>query len=357
MIAAAALAAWAVLLLAVGAPLLAGAAWPDRAPRLGMIAWLTLTASALVSVVLSGAALLVPAAQVSAGLARLLAACVVTLQADYAHPGGAVLSWAGAALAVLVTGRLAWSAAAAVLARVRIGRGHSRRLLAVGRADRRLGAIVVDHHAPAAYCLPGPRRPVVLTSAALTALDSHQLAAVLAHEKAHQDGHHHLLVALAAIPAAAFPPVTAFRLARDEVGRLAELAADDHAALASPRLAVAEALLTLASAPAGLASLGASGVGDVAGAVLTLGPSRGAALGAGGATAARIHRMIAAPDPLGRTAVAAWTAAVTVLVALPLLALAAPAIAARAQDGFPPPPPPYPSAVAYSHADHWLRNC
>jgi Zn-dependent protease with chaperone function len=307
MIAAAALLGWAVLLLAGGAPALARAAWPDRAPRLAIIAWLALAGSASASVVLGGAALVVPAAQVSDGLARLLAACAMELQADYAHPGGAVLTVAGAALAAAVTARLAWCTAAELLARGRAGRSHSRSLRLVGRADQRLGAIVVDHHSPAVYCLPGPRRPVVLTTAAVQALDSTQLAAVLAHEKAHQSGHHHLLVVLAAIPAAAFPPVQAFQLARDQVARLAELAADDNAAVASPRLAVAGALLALAAAPVGAA-----------------------ALGAGGATAARIHRMIAAPNPLTRAAVATWTLAVAALIALPLLLLASPAIAALA---------------------------
>jgi Zn-dependent protease with chaperone function len=190
-IAAAGLAAWAALLLAAGAPALARAPWPDRAPRLAIIAWLALAGSAVASVALGGAALLVPAARVSADLARLLAACVILLRADYAHPGGAVLTWAGAAIAAAVTGRLAWCGAAALLAEATAGHRHRHRLRLVGRPDRRLGAIVVDHHAPAAYCLPGPRRPVVLTTAAVEALDSTQLAAVLAHEKAHQAGHHH----------------------------------------------------------------------------------------------------------------------------------------------------------------------
>jgi hypothetical protein len=270
-IAAAGLAAWAALLLAAGAPALARAPWPDRAPRLAIIAWLALAGSAVASVALGGAALLVPAARVSADLARLLAACVILLRADYAHPGGAVLTWAGAAIAAAVTGRLAWCGAAALLAEATAGHRHRHRLRLVGRPDRRLGAIVVDHHAPAAYCLPGPRRP-------------------------------------AGIPAAAFGPVPAFRLARDQVARLAELAADDDAAAASPRLALAEALLTLAAAPAGAA-----------------------ALGAGGATAARIHRMIAAPDPLSRTAVTVWTLAVAALVALPFIAAASPALLAMVE--------------------------
>jgi Zn-dependent protease with chaperone function len=230
---------------------------------------------------------------------------------------------------------MAWSTAATLLARATAGRSHHRGLRLVGRPDPRLGAIVVDHHAPAAYCLPGPRRPVVLTTAAVKVLDRSQLAAVLAHEKAHQDGHHHLLVAAAAAPAAAFPLVPAFRLGRDQVARLAELAADDNAAAASPRLAVAGALLALAAPPAGRSprysmtqdtvTQDTMAQDTMARDTMTLNT---AALGAGGATAARIHRMIAAPNPLSRAAVATWTLAVTALIALPLLLLASPVLIA-----------------------------
>jgi hypothetical protein len=85
--------------------------------------------------------------------------------------------------------------------------------------------------------------------------------------------------------------------------RLAELAADDAAAARSPRLAVAEALLALGSAP-GVAW----------------------ALGAGGSTAAaRIRRLIAAPRPLSRSASTAGAMAVAATGLLPLILLAAPA--------------------------------
>jgi bla regulator protein blaR1 len=134
-------------------------------------------------------------------------------------------------------------AAAALLAYAGLLLAAAPRLAA--RPDPRLGALVVEHAEPAAYCLPG---------------------------------RHHLLVALAAVPGAAFGCVPAFRRARDEVARLAELAADDVATARSPRLAVAGALLALGSAPAAAS-----------------------ALGAGGSTAAaRVRRLIAAPDPLSR---------------------------------------------------------
>jgi Zn-dependent protease with chaperone function len=298
--------AYAALLLACGPRVLARASWPDRVPRLAIAAWLALAWSVVTSVVLGGVALALPAVPGSGRLARLLADCVMALRAQYAHPGGAVLAGIGAVLAVTVTARLAWCMAVTVAAGARAGRRHRRGLRLAGRADARLDAIVVDHEEPAAYCLPGARRPVVLTSGALSTLDDEQVAAVVAHERAHQAGRHHLLLWAAASLAAAFPRVPAFRIARDEVARLAELAADDAAAARWPRLAVAEALLTLGAAPAGAA-----------------------ALGAGGSTAAaRVQRLIAAPNPLSRAAAAGGALAVAAMIAFPVAALAGPAVTA-----------------------------
>lgn len=302
MIAAAALLAYVGLLLAA-APRLARASWPDRAPRLAIAAWLAAAYSAVASVALAGLALLIPAERLSGLLAWLFAACGAAADAHYARPGGPPLATAGGVLAAAVAARMAWCAATTLAATARAGRRHRLRLRLAACPDERLGAFVVDHAEPAAYCLPGPRRPVVLTTAALRLLDDTQLAAVVAHERAHQAGRHHLLVALAALPAAAFGWMPAFRSARDEVARLAELAADDSATARSPRLAVAGALLALGSAPATAPTLGAGG----------------------STAAARVRRLIAAPDPLGRAASTAGGLAVSALSAFPLVLLATPA--------------------------------
>lgn len=311
---AAALLGYAALLLAAGPALLARAAWPDRAPVLAVFAWLALAWSALVSVVLGGLALIMPAAQVSHGLARLLTACELMLRMRYAHPGGAALEWAGGTLAAGVTARVAWCAAVTFIVAARAGRRHRRRLRLAGRADTRLGAFVVEHRTPAAYSLPGVRGPIVLSTGAIRALDETQLSAVLAHERAHQTGRHHLLVRLAAVPAAAFPWVPAFGLAREEVARLTELAADDAATAGSPRLAVAEALLALGGAPAGARAARAARA-----------PSW-ALSAAGSAAAARVRRLIAAPNPLGRAASACGMTVVTALTAVPPVLLVTPAV-------------------------------
>ncbi len=312
MIVAVALLGWAALLLSAGAGALVRARWADRAPRLAVAAWLALAGSAVMSVILGGLALVLPTVRVSADLSVLLATCVMALRARYAHPGGAALAGAGAVLGLAVTGRVTWCTAAA-LARAGLARRRHRRGLALaGRHDGRLGAVLIEHHQAAAWCLPGGGRQVVLTTAAAQALDDVQLAAVLAHERAHQRGRHHLLVSLAGSLAAAFPRVPAFRHGHEQVARLVELIADDAAAASSPRLKVAEALLALAApAPA---------------------PVAAAALGAGGsAAAARIRRLIAAPAPLGRSRAAAGLVTVAALAVFPVLVLAGPAAAVSGQ--------------------------
>jgi Zn-dependent protease with chaperone function len=304
-IAAVCLLVYAWLLLTIGASRLARAGWTDRAPRLAMAAWLALNSSAIGSVILGGLALVVPTGRISYHLAGLLAACEHDVRSRYAHPGGAALAAAGAVLMFAVAARVGWCTARMLATARRNGQRHCHQLRAVGRADRRLGAVVVDYDEPAAYSLPGARQPVVLTTAAIEALDDAQLTAVLAHERAHQRGHHHLLVLVAGSMAAAFPRVLAFRHGHERVTHLVELLADDAAAKTSSRLKVAEALLAL-SAPAMTAPF---------------------ALGAGGsATGTRIRRLLRASAPLSRARVTAGMVTLAAVVTFPFLALSGPAL-------------------------------
>jgi Zn-dependent protease with chaperone function len=305
-IAALALLGYAVLLLTAGPAALARARWPEGAPRLAIAAWFVLTGSAVVSVAAGGLALMVPTMRVSADLAGLLAACVMALRAQYAHPGGAALTGAGAVLAMTVLARITWCAARALAQAAGARRRHRLRLSLVAVPDPQLGAVIVRHHEPAAYCMPGRGSRIVLTTGAIGALDEGQLRAVLAHERAHLRGRHHLLVTLAGALGEAFPRVPAFRTAREQVTRLAELRADDAASAAAHRLTAAGALLNMgAGVPA--AALGAAGTAD----------------------AARVRRLIDGPAPISRTRAVsvAFTAAAAALV--PLLLLAGPAASAR----------------------------
>jgi hypothetical protein len=299
-----ALLGYAALLLTAGPAVLARARWPDGAPRLAIAAWFALTGSAVASVAAGGLALMVPTVRVSADLASLLAACVMALRAQYAHPGGAALTGAGAVLAVAVLARVAWCTARALAQAASMRRRHRLRLTLTGRPDPRLGAFIVCHREPAAYCLPGSGSRIVVTTGAIDALDDGQLRAVLAHERAHLRGRHHLLVTIAGALSAAFPRVPAFRIAGEQVARLAELRADDAASAAAHRLAVAGALLNLgAAAPA-------------------------AALGAGTADAARVRRLIDGPAVISRTRATAVVSAAAAVALVPLLLLAGPAASA-----------------------------
>ena len=90
-------------------------------------------------------------------------------------------------------------------------------------------AFVLDATRPAVYCVPGRPATIVLTTGALAVLDPEQLTAVLAHERAHLAGRHHLLLAVTRSLAAVAPLVPLFARGTAEVARLAEMRADDAA--------------------------------------------------------------------------------------------------------------------------------
>lgn len=306
MIWAAALLAYAGLAATLGSRWLRGAEWPRRAPALGLGICLALSVSVVLSVVLAGATVAVPRSLLGDGLAELLQACVWTLRAQYGPVTGPLLGLAGVAVAMLVAARalvaLAWEWHA-----VRRQRRHHRELLRpLGRLDPRLGALVVPHRAAAAYCLPGcGRGQVVLTAGALEVLSAEQLAGVLAHERAHLRGCHHLLVTAAVALGRAFPWLPLFRRAADQVPQLVEMLADDAALDHGDRRTYAAALVALAGSAAPARTLAAGGT----------------------AALARIHRILTPGTPLRRwRRLVAWAAAVA-LVGLPVVVAVAPALA------------------------------
>ena len=230
----------------------------DRAPRLGILAWQALSLASVVAVTLAGLTLIVPTTSLGGDLASLVAACVFTLQAAYAAPTELPGVTAGALLAV---GTAVWASSWVVVELVQSRRERARTrdaLALVARHDAALGASVVEADVAAAYCLPGRHERVVLTTAALAALDSQELAAVLAHERAHLRQRHHLALALARGLARGFAPVPLFRVGSLETARLVELAADDAAASDTSGVSVAGALITLAGMRAPASALAAA---------------------------------------------------------------------------------------------------
>jgi len=235
------LALYAVLLAVVPGRVLSRAARPSRCPRWGIFLWQALCASALLAAAGAGLALALPALRLSGDLSAVLRECVMALRAQYAAPGGAFTAAVGAAFASAVLACAGWCVARELIAAAAARRAHRDLLLLTSRPfdpDRAGSAdpVVVQHASLAAYCLPGRGGRIVLTSAALDALSPDELAAVLAHERAHLSGRHHLALAAAAGLDRAFGFVPLFRVAREQTAVLVEMLADDRAPARRSRL-------------------------------------------------------------------------------------------------------------------------
>ncbi len=317
MTAALVLVGYAVLVGTGVAAALRSARWPQACPALGVVAWQVLSFSIVIALVLAGLLVLLPAGVFDGNMADLLHTCLMELRAQYATPGGAAAHLAGAGLLGLVVVRSALFLVQGLRAARRDRRGHLAGLRLVARRDSDIDALVVEHPIAAAYCLPGRARTIVLTSTALAALDDTELAAVLAHERAHLRGRHHLVLAMASAVARAVPLLPGLRWAHLEQSRLLEMLADDAAAGVTGRRAVATAVLQLAGANVP-ATLGAADV----------------------AAGARVHRLLTPPKPLAAAARIAIVCALLVLGAAPATIAAVPTLAAAQIDTCPLPPPP-----------------
>ncbi|MBW8870918.1 MAG: M56 family metallopeptidase [Leifsonia sp.] len=101
---------------------------------------------------------------------------------------------------------------------------------------------VIDHPAPAAYCLPGARSVTVLSEGMIELLSPAELDAVVAHERAHLRQKHHLLLDAFRSWKRALPWFPIATRAQDAVALLLEMLADDTARRTSGDAALAEAI-------------------------------------------------------------------------------------------------------------------
>lgn len=304
---AAGLAAYA-LLLAVALPrVLAGSTLADRCPRLALCVWQAATVSLMLTVALLAVGLAVPVTALSGDVANLLQACVMAVRDQYATPGGTTAGITGILLAAGISARCAWVLISSARASRRARTAHQQALILVGRRGRERGVTVVEDRAVAAYCVPGRGRQVVLTTAALERLDKDQLRAVLSHERAHLRARHHVAVGFATAMAKAFPMVPLLSTAAAQTAVIVELLADDAAGRRVERDSVATALMSLADATVPRATLAAGG------------PS----------ALRRALRMVGPPRPLGLPRLAVGIAATLLMLVVPLVAVSAPAVAAR----------------------------
>ncbi len=151
---AAALLAYAASAGTLGARLLARAGWTARAPLLGILIYLAAAWSVVAALGLAGLTLAVHATALGGTLSQLIGACVLRLRATYATPGGMAAAGAGLVLTGVVAARTALTAAGHLHVTRRQALQHARTARLVGRPEPALGAVLVEHALPAAYCVP-----------------------------------------------------------------------------------------------------------------------------------------------------------------------------------------------------------
>ena len=285
-----------LLLLALVVPdRLAQAAWAPRSPGAALLLWQALgLAAGLLAIEAAVTVALAPVGDTHGEAVRALAA----------GTAAELPLWSGVAFALgaLVLLRLLSVLLASAARTLRARQAHRRLVDLVATRNPLLArARVVEHAVPLAYCLPGLRPRVVLSRGVLDLLREDEVRAVLAHEEAHVEQRHDLVVLPFVALRATFPLLRGPRTAQAEVALLVEMLADDRAARRHPREVLARALY----------KVGTAGV-----------PAGGLAVGGEGSVLVRAQRLLEPPRPLslpGRVAVLATTAAVFALAPLGLL--------------------------------------
>lgn len=215
-------------------------------PHMGIAAWLTAIAAALLAW-LGAVALAAVAAVDGMRDSTAVTLCLKLFGLDERAPlpgllGSVVLIVTAVAVSAVVISRVGRSV---VGLRAR-SHEHAREARMIGHPTDRPGVLVVEAHRPAAYCVSGKPNAIVVTTGALDALDRTQLSAVLAHENAHIAGHHHQLLMVLRGLATSLPRLPLFRIGAAAVADLLEMCADDAAARRFGTRPLLVGLLTLA---------------------------------------------------------------------------------------------------------------
>jgi hypothetical protein len=151
------LAAYAALIGTLGTGLLGRASWTARAPLLAIVTYLAAGWSVVAALGLASLTLAVHAPAVSGGLSHLIGACVLRLPAKYGTPGSATVAGLGLTLAGAVAAGTTLTALAHLRAAGRQALPHAETARLVGHAESALGAVLVEHSEPTAYCVAGIR--------------------------------------------------------------------------------------------------------------------------------------------------------------------------------------------------------
>ncbi len=295
-----------------GAAMLASARWPHRSPAAAIVLWQALglgwglaAVGALAGFGAVGGSFGVAFGAV-AGAARALREADLRKSAPTLLTIGR-LAFLGAGALLLTL--LCWVLVAAA-ARVFLARHRHRTLLSLlAHGDPKVpGALVVDHPAATAYCLPGLRSRIVISAGTIDLLGEAELAAVLAHERAHLRARHDLVLLPFSALRRAFPRSAIARRAQHSVALLVEMLADDRVLRHRPARELAMALLRF-----GASGLDATPSGALAGAPET-----------DGEMAVRVSRLLTPVPRLPRPALALIAVAAAAIVAVPATLLLLP---------------------------------
>jgi Zn-dependent protease with chaperone function len=233
------------------------------APWPAIAAWLTAIVSVLASWLVAAGFLMVALARDWDQPGQIASACFAAMRQVAVGGSGPLLQATLFALTAGATGALmslGWRLSRSMGRARALSHRHAADARIIGHRVAGLDAVVVDAPERFAYSVAGRPDTIVVTSAALDALDECHLDAVMAHERAHLAGRHHLMLAVTRGLAAALPRVALFTIGAREIARLTEMAADDAAARRHGPHTVVGALLAL-SAQAPVPSCAAAATG------------------------------------------------------------------------------------------------
>ena len=277
---------------------LAAARWVDGTPRAAVALWQALGASAMVSGI--GAGLCVAVERYHRGFGGGVRDLFIGATTGHPLTGLGLPDALGLTLAVDL-GIVLTCLFATVVCRTLAARVRHRRLVdLLSKRIHATGAAVLEHPAAVAYCVPGLRPRIVVSTGALSLLEDTEVSAVIAHERGHAIERHGLvmlpLVGLAAI----FTFIPYARLAPTAVAGLLEMTADDYAVRRCERSALASALVSMATA--GAAPCCAFGMN-------------------GGGVRRRVDRLVQRDRPPARTAMALGLACAVLSLPVTLLVM------------------------------------
>jgi Zn-dependent protease with chaperone function len=241
---------------------LAAASWPRRAPAAAILLWQALGLGWGLAAIgaLIGFGVTAPGAAVASGALNQLAGIARTGSLPQVVDLGAAIRMLCLVAGMALLGVLCWILLAASASVVRARQRQRELLILLAHGDPKVpGALVVDHPAATAYCLPGLRSAIVISAGTLNLLDADELAAVLAHERAHLRERHDLVLLPFLALLRAFRWAEVARQAYQAVELLIEMHADDRALRHRPARELATALLRVGAAGGGGVPSGALG--------------------------------------------------------------------------------------------------